>query len=25
VAPDNEFNTYDQVFNRVVSSVQFVR
>jgi hypothetical protein len=25
VAPDNEFNNYDQVFNRVVSSVQFVR
>jgi hypothetical protein len=25
VAPDNEFNSYDQVFNRVVSSVQFVR
>jgi hypothetical protein len=25
VAPDNEFNTYDQVFNRVASSVQFVR
>jgi Zn-dependent protease with chaperone function len=25
VAPDNEFNTYDQVFNRVAGSVQFVR
>lgn len=25
VAPDNEFNTYDQVFNRVASSVQFTR
>ena len=25
VAPDNEFNSYDQVFNRVAGSVQFVR
>jgi hypothetical protein len=25
VAPDNEFNTYDPVFNRVASSVQFTR
>jgi peptidase M48-like protein len=25
VAPDNEFNTYDQVFNRVASSIQFTR
>jgi hypothetical protein len=25
VAPDNEFNSYDQVFNRVASSLQFVR
>ena len=25
VAPDNEFNTYNQVFSRVVSSIQFTR
>jgi hypothetical protein len=25
VAPDNEFSSYDQVFNRVAGSVQFVR
>ena len=25
VAPDNEFNAYDQVFNRVASSIQFTR
>lgn len=25
VAPDNEFNNYDQVFNRVAGSLQFVR
>ena len=25
VAPDNEYNNYDQVFNRVAGSVQFVR
>ncbi len=25
VAPDNEFTSYDQVFNRVAGSVQFVR
>jgi hypothetical protein len=25
VAPDNEFNSYDQVFNRVASSIQFTR
>ncbi len=25
VAPDNEFNSYDQVFNRVAGSIQFTR
>jgi hypothetical protein len=25
VAPDNEFGTYDQVFNRVAGSIQFTR
>ena len=25
VAPDNEFGTYDQVFNRIAGSLQFAR
>ena len=25
VAPDNEFSSYDPVFNRVASSIQFTR